>query len=84
VLDELMDPLNGAFTTKSSQIDRAIETLNQQIEDQEDRLVTIEQRLREKYARLEATLAELEGQNSAFQSLFQSISTNQSTISNNN
>ena len=75
-LEEIMSPVDGAFTTKKDQLDLNLTAVGKQIEVQEDRLLEMQDRLTKKYARLEATLAQLEGLNSAYSSLFQSLANN--------
>ena len=77
-LEEIMNQVDGAFVTKKNQIDLTLTSLGKQIDRQEERLLAMEERLTEKYARLEATLAQLEGLNAAFASLFQVLANNQS------
>ena len=72
-LEEIMNPVDGAITTKKEQIDLTITSLGKQIDVQEERLLAMQERLTQKYARLEATLVQIEGLNSAYASLFQSL-----------
>ena len=72
-LEEIMSTVDGAYLTKSNQIDSAIDMINKQIDRQEDRLETVEQRLFEKFTRLEVSLAQYEALNTAFESLFQQL-----------
>lgn len=77
-LEEIMNPVDGAFLTKKNQIDLTLTAIGKQIDRQEERLLAMEERLSEKYARLETTLVQLEGLNAAFASLFQMFANNQS------
>jgi len=73
VVEELLNVVDGAFVTKEEQYDLAVDAIDSQILWQEDRLATMEQRLVEKYARLEMALAELDSQRGAFDALFASL-----------
>ncbi len=72
-LDTILDVRDGSIARQKDSVRGNIERLNTQIELQESRLETRERHLREKYARLEATLAEIDSMQSAFQSLFQML-----------
>ena len=68
-----LDSVSGTFEVKSSQFDLAITRLEEQIEFQETRLTTKEDRVRAQYLRMETALARLEGFKSAFSALISSI-----------
>ena len=76
-----LDPVSGTFEVKSTQFDLAITSLDTQIEFQQARLTTKEERLRAQYIRMETALAKLEGFKSAFTALISSI---ESSMNNSN
>jgi len=68
-----LDSVSGTFEVKTSQFDLAIARLEEQIDFQETRLTTKEDRLRSQYLRMETNLAKLEGYKSSFTALISSI-----------
>ena len=74
-LDDMLEEISGTIQTKKDQLSATIKNIDNRIEEQVKRLETYEEWLRQKYARMEATLAQLEAMNSAFQGLLMSLNT---------
>jgi flagellar hook-associated protein 2 len=72
VLDDLLDPLDGALANVNERCTNTLDTIQDNIERQEDRLAAMEARLLRQFARLESTLARIQAQQSALSSVFYS------------
>ena len=78
--DAMLDSVDGTLTMKRNQFGSAIDAVNRQIEMQQDRLERKEELLREKYARLETLLAQMDANRGAFEAMFQSVEANNQQI----
>ncbi|MFP4355091.1 MAG: flagellar filament capping protein FliD [Phycisphaerae bacterium] len=76
LLDQMLDAESGALGLKRTQFSDAIDAIEGDIENKTERLKKKEEMLREKYARLEATLAEMDAQRAQYTSMFSSLSKN--------
>lgn len=74
--DTLLNSTSGVFATKAARMDAGKTAIQKNIDMQESRLEKTEKRLKDQFARLEATLAKMDAQNGAFQSLFQTLASN--------
>jgi flagellar hook-associated protein 2 len=82
MLDEMLDSSDGPFAVRVEQYDTEIESIESRMEILTDRLARKEKTYTAKFARLEASLAQLQGQQAAYQSLFSQLagsSTNQNS-----
>lgn len=70
-LDEMLDARDGSIALQKQHIQNNIKRITNRIDFQEKRLETREKHLQQKYARLEATLSEIDSMQAAFKSLFQ-------------
>jgi flagellar hook-associated protein 2 len=75
-VDGLLDEVTGVIVGRRDHYDSAIATIDKNIEFQERLLVTKQKNLERKYARLELTLAKLDAQRGAFDSLFAALAAN--------
>lgn len=82
LLDEILDTTDGPFALRENQYETELDTLETRMETLMDRLERKEEMYTAKFARLEASLAQLQGQQSAYQALFSQLATASSNTSN--
>lgn len=82
-IDSILDTTTGAFALREDQYDTELENLDSRMEILEDRLERKEAMYTAKFARLEATLTQLQGQQSAYNALFSQLSASQNNGSSN-
>ncbi len=82
--DELLDKIDGVFKLKKDEYQKAITSLDNQIDVQTRRLEQKEDRLRTKYARMEMILAQLDAQRGMVDALVTALAGLGSSSSNKN
>ena len=80
---DLLDSDTGRITTVRDRFASSISLMDKKIEAQQTRLDKYEQALKDKYARLERTLAELESLNGSIQAMVSQLSANNTNNTNN-
>ncbi len=80
-LDNVLNYSDGTITIKKNQYKSAIDRIDDKIDQQVDRLARKEKQLRARFARLEATLAQLDSFRGAFEAMVQSLQPIQSSKS---
>jgi len=72
----MLKPLTGTMAVSKTRFDTQLQDIDRRIENQNKYLTSLEQRLKEKYARMEATLASLDSLRGQFDALFTSLDNN--------
>jgi flagellar hook-associated protein 2 len=81
IAEEIIDEDSGTLASRIENYESAVEELDSKIEIMQDRLERKQAVYQAKFARLEAAMAQLDSYRSAYEALFQSLSTSTSSSS---